>query len=122
MTARDPNSMPVDAARTPARVGLFSSSSCPGLLRSGTSSVLHPTASSRPVSAEILSVLMAVSSGRGLEADVHAEPETPARRERCYVDVPRDRLVPEVADFRVVPVVRYREEQVPCGHGEPGVT
>ena len=68
---REPKSMPVAAARTRARVGWFSSSSCPGLFRSGTSSVLHPLASSSPVSAVMRKRSHGSNpQGAGLEADV----------------------------------------------------
>src|SRR6185295_2740243 len=55
------------------------------------------------------------------EADVDSEPETATGRERCNVNVPRDRLIAEVADFGVEPVVGRGEEQVFGADGEPGV-
>src|SRR5688500_2380453 len=35
------------------------------------------------------------------ESQVDREPERPARRERSYIDVSRDRLIPEIADFGI---------------------
>ena len=53
---------------------------------------------------------------------VDREPETSTGRERCDVDVPRNRLVAEVAHFRIEPGERRDREEVAGAGAQADVT
>src|SRR5687767_12402488 len=70
----------------------------------------------RPAGEPGATVLWSVSWS---EPQVDREEEAAVRRERCHVDVPHDRLVAEVADFRIEPAIGGDTEQIATAQTEP---
>src|ERR1051326_5289797 len=115
---RRPTRSPVAATFSAAGVGDSWRPSRPGLLRSPTSSELQPASVMTPRAAaarrevRVMAGILPPS-----EPEVDGEVEAPARRIRRDVDVPRARLVPEIADLRIEAMVRRRQpEEVPRTH------
>src|SRR5918998_3614245 len=115
IAARLPMISPVASACTCDRVGLTVTPSRLGLLRSGT------VASEQPLAATVPRSTAAKREVRISEPHVDGEEEAAARRVRRDVDVPRDRLVAEVADLGVEPAIVGEGEQVAAAELEPDV-
>src|ERR1043166_406408 len=114
MPTRRPTRSPVAATLSAAGVGDSWRSLRPGLLRSPTSSELQAASVMTPRAAAAMREVRVMAGILPSEPEVDGEEEAPARRIRRDVDVPRDRLVAEIAYLRVESLVRRRHpEEVP---------
>src|SRR5262249_34459115 len=106
LLARRVMSIPVAAAAIPDRVGLSTSESRPGLLRSGTSRLHDARQPTQRVAMMCLRMVMPP-----LEPRREREPEAPAGWIRRHIDVARDGLVAEVGHLWIEPRVRADVER-----------